>query len=385
MRILIISNLYGPESRGGAENIAKQAAQEMVRQGHDVTVLSTTARRVDGLVEGDQEGVKVLRFYPGLPYHILEDTHQPLWKRLLWHKMDLLPFGRTYGAVRKAIERAKPDLIITHNLRGFGMSAVRAIRVQEIRWMHVLHDIQLLVPSGLYWLERSLIWQHPFVTTSYKWWLRWLMGSPDLVVGPTNYVLDVHRDAGFFAGSEVRVLQNPVNSPPYEGGVGGGRSESTMKLLFIGQLTENKGVHVLIDALKHVDWPVELSVVGEGPEKIDLEERSLETPDNVTVTFHGRVKHAQVFKFLRDADALVFPSIAIENCPGVILEANSVGTPVIGSDQGGVPELIDESGLFVPGSVESLVEALHRLKDGEVRGNPSKPQNLEQYTKHLLS
>ena len=378
----MISNLYGPESRGGAENIAKQAAQEMVYQGHDVTVLSTTARRVEGLVEGEQEGVKVLRFYPGLPYHILEDTHQPLWKRLLWHKMDLLPFGRAHGAVHEAIEVAKPDLIITHNLRGLGMSAVRAIQAQEIRWMHVLHDIQLLVPSGLYWLERSGVWQHPFVTTPYRWWLRWLIGSPDLVVGPTNYVLDAHRDVGFFAGSEVRVLQNPV-AAPLEGEKG--ESSDTMQLLYLGQLAENKGVHVLIDALKQVDWPVELHVVGEGPEKTELEERSIGTTENVTVTFHGRVKHAQVFQFLRAADALIFPSVAIENCPGVILEANSVGTPVIGSDQGGVPELIDESGLFIPGSVESLVEALHRLKDGEVKGNSSKPQNLEQYTKHLLS
>ena len=381
MRILIVSNLYGPLSRGGAETIARQVAEELVRQQHHVVVLSTTGRRDAEFAVSNEAGVEVLRFDPELPYHLLDDAQQPIWRRLLWHAWDLLPWSRSTGWMQRAIDHAKPDLILTHNLRGMGMGLVTAIRRSGVRWVHVLHDVQLLVPSGLRWLDRAPAWQRPWITLPYQLWTRFLMGSPETVIGPSQYVLDAHRAAGLFPRSHMRQQTNPVAAPEQ---VSRQLDPDVMHLLFVGQLTQSKGLHVLLEVLREVDWPVWLDVVGDGPEQTALQERSLTVPEHVHCVFHGRLKREQVFTYLAQAHALVVPSVVVENCPGVILEAASVGTPVIGSDQGGIPELVHESGLFAPGSSASLVDALRRLKDGAVKASPSQPTNLEQYTKHLL-
>ncbi len=383
MRILLVSNLYGPESRGGAENIAKQAAEEMVRQGHEVTVLSTTGKPVSDLAEAQDDGVTVLRYHPGLPYHILQDAKQPIWKRLWWHKKDLLQMAGARRATARAVERAKPDLVITHNLRGMGMGVAHAVRASGVKWMHTLHDIQLLVPSGLYWLDRTSLWQRPFVTGPYQWWMKRLMQSPDMISAPTHYIADAHREAGFFPESDVRVLQTPVNLPSDLDRKEDATISQPLRLVAVGQLEPNKGLHVLMEALRHVE-KVQMDIVGDGSAAVDLAELALQTPESVTVNLHGRVPHAEVFAFMRKADALVFPSVAIENCPGVALEAAVVGLPVIGSDQGGVPELIDPEGLFEPGNARSLVQAIERLRAGEVKPVDATPSNVETYVKHLL-
>lgn len=384
MRILVVTNLYGPESRGGAENIAKQAAEEMVRQGHEVTVLSTTGKPVSDLASAVDDGVMVLRYHPGLPYHILHDAKQPLWKRLLWHKLDVLQMAGARKATNQAIEQAKPDLIITHNLRGMGMGVARAVRASGVRWMHTLHDIQLLVPSGLYWFDHVSFWQRSIVTAPYQWWMKRVMGSPDMISAPTNYIADAHREAGFFAESDVRVLQTPVNLPADLSRKEAQSISIPLKLVVVGQLEPNKGLHVLIEALRHVE-DVQLDIVGDGSAAVDLAELALQTPKSVTVNLHGRVPHTEVFRYMREADALVFPSVAIENCPGAILEANVVGLPVIGSDQGGVPELIHPEGLFEPGNVRLLVQAIERLRAGDIKPMDIKPSNVETYVKHLLA
>ncbi|HBU27643.1 TPA: hypothetical protein DEB00_00825 [Candidatus Uhrbacteria bacterium] len=389
MRILILSNLYAPEARGGAESIAKLTAQEMVRQGHTVTVLSTTAVRDAGITESSAEGVAVSRFCPSLPYALLEDAHQPLWRRAVWHARDLWPFGLSGHVVKETIERVKPDVIISHNLRGMGMSLVRGIQSSEVKWIHVLHDMQLLVPSGLFWLDRTPVWQRRFIGVPYQRWIRWLMGSPDLIVGPTHFIVDVHKKAGLFATSELRLLQNPVGDLEHRvRTVKQTRaSGEPMRLLFVGQLEEHKGVSTVLEALMlPLDQSIQFDVVGAGSQLVNLEMQSLNTPENVTVSFHGNVSHAHVLSFMSQADALVFPSVAVENCPGVILEASAVGLLVIGSDQGGVPELIDASGLFEPGNVRAIAQAIYDVSNGHVRPlQDFQPVSVVEYVKRLLA
>ncbi len=282
------------------------------------------------------------------------------------------------------IDEVKPDVIMTHNLRGMGMGVARAVRQSGIRWMHTLHDIQLLVPSGRYWFDRTPLWQRPMVTTPYRWWVRWLMGSPNVVVGPTRYIVDAHRRAGLFQTSTTQVIHNPVTDVP-----GQRRSfigvHDPLRLAFVGQLTVHKGVHVLLEALGKIEGRVQVDLYGDGSQGAELMARANLLPQTISVRLRGKVPHAQLLNKLVGCDALMFPSTVVENCPGAVLEAVALGLPVIASAVGGVPELIDPSGLVPPADPDALVEKIKALRNGKVRAVELNAQTtIESYIERLI-
>jgi glycosyltransferase involved in cell wall biosynthesis len=138
---------------------------------------------------------------------------------------------------------------------------------------------------------------------------------------------------------------------------------------FLGRWNPVKGVHVLVEAFKRLpaDLPVELVVcaVGEGgaAEKYYGEVRRSAALDH-RIQIIPAVPHKQVSIFLAGIDALVVPSQWLETGPIVVLEAFAVGTPVIGSDLGGISELVSHgrNGLLVPhDDVSAWTAAMMRL------------------------
>ena len=383
MKILVVSNLYGPESRGGAEIIAKKTAEEMARQGHEVVVLSTTAKKADSVAWSDEGGVRVARYHPDLPYHIMNDANQPMLRRLLWHAKDLLSItGMASKVFAEVLEEFDPELVISHNLRGMEMRLVHKIRTPGVPWIHVLHDVQLLVPSGQYWFENEPVWQREWVTRPYQWLARRLMKSPDIVVGPSQYILDAHADLGFFRKSKLVKLVNPMDW------VGSKREKGEgIRLLSVGQLTRSKGIHVLIGALSGIeDIDIRADIVGDGPEAVELMNQAIGMPENISLRFHGKVPHDQVLEYMKKTSAFVLPSVIVDNCPNTVMEANSCGVPTIASNVGGVPELVDETGLFEPGDVQGLVERIRKLAKGGVKQKKDVDiLKTAQYVKKLLS
>src|SRR3989338_6708462 len=151
MKIAIVSNLYPPFARGGAEQIARRVAQELHVRGHEVFVLST--KPYDGWRSfyaqvSERNPEEVYRFFPRNLYHVLNDYRHTFPVRALWHLIDLWsPFPAIELA--RLLDEEKPDVVITHNLKGLGLQVARAIRRAKIRHVHTLHDVQLSIPSGL--------------------------------------------------------------------------------------------------------------------------------------------------------------------------------------------------------------------------------------------
>ncbi|MBT6254115.1 glycosyltransferase [Candidatus Uhrbacteria bacterium] len=387
MKILVISNLYPPESRGGAEMIARDTAEEAVRQGHEVTVLSTGTHDADDVVGG----VRVVRFTPKLPYHILNDADQSLGSRLQWHARDLVGSRATRTIVTDAIKDTAPDLILTFNLRGMEIGSVaKAVRRSRISWIHELHDVQLLVPSGLEWFGPQKrvglrwLWQSKIVKMFYGGLTGYIMGSPDTVVSPSVFMIDAHKKSGLFDKSESRVLINPVDMSDVSENVK--RDSEEVRLLCVAQLELHKGVNYVIEALNHVgEHEVTLDIVSAGSQLDELMNQALDLPESVNVSFHGRVPHEKVFELMKQASALILPSVVIENCPGVILEARASDLPVIASNVGGVSEFIDLNGLFEPANARAIVEKIHLVAEGKVNSKGrSGLISVSEYVKELL-
>jgi glycosyltransferase involved in cell wall biosynthesis len=132
--------------------------------------------------------------------------------------------------------------------------------------------------------------------------------------------------------------------------------------VFIGRLSHEKGVDIAINAFakNHLGH---LNIVGSGPEEATL--RALaERVAPGRVTFHGHQTKSQVNEHLRRASLLVLAARYFENQPMSILEAFANGVPVVGTDLGGIPELVQDNvtgRLVPPNDPETLATVLDSL------------------------
>ncbi|HXH89332.1 MAG TPA: glycosyltransferase family 4 protein [Gaiellaceae bacterium] len=135
-------------------------------------------------------------------------------------------------------------------------------------------------------------------------------------------------------------------------------------LAFAGRLGPAKALDVLLDALAELP-EVTLLLAGDGPERARLEARTVELGLSERVRFLGARPRAEVLELFRAADVAVLTS-AWENFPHTVVEALAVGTPVLATSVGGVPEIVreGENGLLVaPGSPAAFAAAVQRYLD----------------------
>lgn len=114
-------------------------------------------------------------------------------------------------------------------------------------------------------------------------------------------------------------------------------------VLFVGRLAEKKGVTYLIEAMKYID--AKLIIVGDGPLKNDLMQQAV--PQKDKICFMGSRTHQELIEIYASADVFVAPSITAadgdkEGLGLVLLEAMASGLPVIGSNSGGIPEIVHD-------------------------------------------
>jgi glycosyltransferase involved in cell wall biosynthesis len=141
----------------------------------------------------------------------------------------------------------------------------------------------------------------------------------------------------------------------------GNNSEKSPTILTVGRLDKNKGFNYLIDAMPkliHKFPKLKLIIVGDGPEKNNLlnQIKNLHLEQNVSLA--GAVRNKDLPKFYNQADLFVLPSLK-EGLGVVLLEAMACGTPVIGSNVGGITDIIinGENGSFIkPRDADDIVE-----------------------------
>jgi glycosyltransferase involved in cell wall biosynthesis len=177
------------------------------------------------------------------------------------------------------------------------------------------------------------------------------------VVVPSRYLAEIAAGWGLDR-VRIDVLTNPAPPPadvePAE------LADGTF--VFVGRLTEQKALPVALAALAEVP-EAQLVLVGDGPERESLQRRVRELGLDDRVRFLGSLPRGDVLRQLAGARAAVLSS-AWENLPHAAVEALSVGTPVVSTAVGGVPEVVHdgENGLLVPaGDVPAFAAALRRM------------------------
>lgn len=178
------------------------------------------------------------------------------------------------------------------------------------------------------------------------------------VVCPSAFLRELALGWGL-DGDRVTVLPNPAPSADGLGSREELRRELGLEaptLVFAGRLTAQKSLEVAFAAVERAG--ADLLVAGDGPERARLERAA-----GPRVRFLGPQPRRRVLELYRAADAALLSS-AWENFPHAVVEALAVGTPVVSTDVGGVPEVVEDgvNGLLAPvGDAEALAAAIRRL------------------------
>ncbi len=327
LKIAILTNAFPPQQIGGAARITAEQAKMLQAAGHEVRVWA----------------IEVPWF------------KAPAFKRFFYHLRDLAPTPKLVAE----IAAWQPDILLTHNLTGCGFGTPAQVQKTGVRWVHILHDIQLFEPSG------QLLHLHPVTFWQILWAaLRSLsFGRSDLIISPTRWLLWQHRRRSMLRGSIVpaEILPNP--GPETTAVTRVELHKPRAKLLFVGHVSLAKGSALLGELLDALRIPFELHIVGEGSELAKLVKRS------PYVIVHGVCETPAVLAQMRAADVLLVPSLIHENQPTVILEAASVGLPVIASHCGGIIETLGLAAtnmICAPNNVQAWCHAIQRLENPNV-------------------
>lgn len=176
-------------------------------------------------------------------------------------------------------------------------------------------------------------------------------------------------DRGIAPEDRTFVILNPVvipSVPPARE-----RARETFTLAAVGRLVPIKNFTILLPAIRRLrdeGVPARLWIVGEGDERPALEQTARELDLGEAVRFWGY--HPDVAAILADADVYVHPSLG-EGSALAVGEAMGSALPVVCSDVGGLPEMVEEgrSGHLVPpGSLETLITALRRVWEAGPEG-----------------
>ena len=379
MKILIQNSVFFPNVIGGAELSSHLLGMELRQRGVQVDAVATTGRRGPGttlitrptadgqgtVYEAPSHGFADIYENDGLP-------PQPgLLVRGLQHFSSVAsPRWRTlFGQV---LDQVQPDVVHTNTIVGMTPTIWEAAHRRGIPVLHTLRDYHLLCPRTTLLRSDKSDCTHPPLPCKVLAGLKLRQThTVAAVTAPSNFVLQRHLQAGGFRHAESRVVPNaceylPESVPerPLDGPARG---------LYLGQLDDHKGVAILLDALQTLlaqpDLEnLEFDIAGSGPAADRV--RALVERHPRRLRFHGVVKGEQKFHLLRGAAFQVVPSVWNDNFPRSILDGFSWGIPVIGSNRGGIPEVIRHltDGLIIEPTAAALAEAIRfYVQDPETR------------------
>lgn len=364
-RLLSINNYY--YRRGGAETVFFEHNRLLENTGWGVIPF---AMRHPKNLECDWSEYFVKEIEFGRNYSLLEKAKRAA---------DVIYSKQAQRNLEKLIRKIRPQIAHGHNIyHHISPSILPVLRRRGIPIVLTLHDLKLLCPAytmlshdgicdrckggATYNVVRHRCIKNSLVLSSIIYAeniVNDLLGSYSRNVSrfvvPSRFYRDKMVGWGWDADRFV-YIPNFIDAneyiPKYEAG---------KSFLYFGRLAPQKGISTLIRAASIAGAP--LRIAGTGPEEPEL--RRLADSSGAAVTFLGFLNGKALHDEIKMARATVLPSEWYENAPMSVLESYALGTPVIGAEIGGIPELIrdEETGnTFKSGDPHNLAAVLSKYK-----------------------
>jgi glycosyltransferase involved in cell wall biosynthesis len=331
MRVILV--LDWAYVNGGQAKVALDSALALKARGHEPIVFAAVGP-IDPALEK-----------AGIPVHCLNQPElaaDPNRIGAAWRGIDNRAAARALHALLKAQPKGETVVHVHGWARALSASIAGPIRASKLPMLYTMHEYFLLCPNGGFYNYRG----HHHCTLkplsaqclttqcdsrSYVWklWRAVRLAAAQRAHRLPNAMTDIAYFHPFQrmiiekhlpASARLHEIANPVEAEP----LGQKQDGAAGEIIFLGRLSEEKGMVLYASAMRKVGLvPV---FVGDGPARPMLQARFPEA------VFHGWHDAKGVRRRLREARALVFPSLWYEGQPLTVLESLSLGTPVIASD-----------------------------------------------------
>lgn len=339
MKILLVHTFY--QVRGGEDTVFEQEFQ-MLKDKHETQTLTF--------------------------------SNQGGFKGAIFFFLSLFNFY-IYLKVRRSIIAFSPDIIHIHNWHyALGPIVIRISKKLDIPIVSTLHNYRLLCPSGSL-MDKGFVFTDS-INSNFPWKAvkKKVFRNSYLMTFWLAFTIWFHKKVGTWNFVDKYILLTPFAKQLYSSStLGVDSSRFCIKpnfvspsinfnidrkpfFLYVGRLSEEKGTEVLLSAFQKCNF--QLKIVGDGPLAEKVKKADIDF-DNIQ--YLGALDRNSVHKLMSQCTALIFPSIWFEGMPMVILEAFSLGTPVIASNFGAMSSLIQNgaNGIhFEVNNSKALVEAL---------------------------
>ena len=373
MKVIVAHNQYRRAQPSGENTVVDLEIEQLTAAG--VTVLPFL-RSSDEMTAADKALLPVSPIYAPRAQRALADLIRE-------HRPDVLHLHNPYPllspwVVRTAHRHRVPVVQTVHNYRQVCASGV------YYRDGHICHDCRgraIGVPAVVHRCYRGSRAQSVVMATALAVH-RPTWRSVDRYLALTSAIADHLRGYGI-PEDRIVVKPNSVPDPGPPGPPGEG-------FLFLGRLTPEKGIDILLDAWRrHPDGSLgQLTIAGDGDLRPMVEQAAAARTD---IVYAGALSRDEVRAALRRAAVVVVPSTWEDVLPTVVIEALAHGRPVLGSALGGIPYLVDQAGWVIPADPASFAGALPVARDGAAALSPAARQRYEttfhpdQVTKQLLA
>ncbi|WP_111895200.1 glycosyltransferase family 4 protein [Acinetobacter sp. MB5] len=305
LKIAIVTETWPPEINGVALSLM-HLSEGLQQQGHKILLIRPEQSHSYSRFQPDQECLVAAHKIPKYP---------------------TLQFGRPqWNKVAKAIEQFQPDVVHIVTEGPLGLLALQVAKMKKIA-----------VSSGFHspFQEFSRFFDLAFLVKPIQHYLRWFHNNTDLTCVPSQDTARALKAYGVTCPIQVisRGVDHRLFSPEH-------RSENlrehwgvdsqTKVLLYVGRLSPEKEIHVLIEGYLQARFQqqaVQLVIVGDGPDR----ERLQQLDPEQQVIFMGNLTGQRLAEAYASSDVFVFAS-RVETFGNVVLEAMASGLPVLTYD-----------------------------------------------------
>jgi glycosyltransferase involved in cell wall biosynthesis len=322
--ILLVHNYY--QHPGGEDTVFSSEKSLLLEHGHAVFEYTDNNKRIEQL-------------------GYVNSAFQTIWSR------------SSYNAIKRILKEVKPDLVHFHNtFMLISPSAYYACAEMGVPVIQTLHNYRLLCSNALLFRNGAVCedcinlknllpgvyhkcYRNSFSQSSvvagmlgFHRLIRTWQNKVDLYLSLTEFARQQFIRAGL---PEEKIIVKPNfvtnNDIPNRPGIG-------EYAIYIGRLTHEKGVDILLAAWDKLHIP--LKIVGDGQLRESVQKYAQK---NTFIEYLGQVSQKSVIDLLQKSRFLVFPSKLYEGLPMTVIEAFSCGVPVITSDLASRTELIRDS------------------------------------------